>query len=249
MYDDTILRRPLKFESINSYLRNLKRRVVHPFPVSSVLNVTQPKPVEWVKCPNRPGFFFKSVLKIGTVKFFSTCEFQRNRFETFKVQRNSHILFFGGQDGKMSAYIHLSVLLSQPSVSLLRKKQWSPMWTHPSGHSVQLIAVGWHGDRQIYKLNIYRKVQNKKQALNYHSSAEHLVPGAEQLCARSEYWLHMCLKRSFKDSSFSFRKVSSPSVLFASWADSALANRPSTTQRMARPLMPKVADDRQQTQH
>lgn len=145
--------------------------------------------------------------------------------------------------------LHLSVLLSQPSVSLLRKKQWSPMWTHPSGHSVQLIAVGWHGDRQIYKLNIYRKVQNKKQALNYHSSAEHLVPGAEQLCARSEYWLHMCLKRSFKDSSFSFRKVSSPSVLFASWADSALANRPSTAQRMARPLMPKVADDRQQTQH
>lgn len=80
--------------------------------------------------------------------------------------------------------LHLRVLLSQPSVSLLRKKQWSPTWTHPSGHSVQLIAVGWHGDRQIYKLNIYRKVQNKKQALNYHSSAEHLVPGAEQLCAR-----------------------------------------------------------------
>lgn len=175
MYDDTILRRPLKFESINSYLRNLKRWVVHPFPVSFVLNVTQPKPVEWVKRPNRPGFFFKSILKIGTVKFFSTCEFQKNTFETFKVQRNSHILFFGGQDGEMSAYI---------LTFELRKKQWSPTWTHPSGHSVQLIAVGWHGDRQIYKLNISRKVQNKKQALNYHSSAEHLVPGAEQLCAR-----------------------------------------------------------------
>lgn len=106
--------------------------------------------------------------------------------------------------------LHLRVLLSQPSVSLLRKKQWSPTWTHPSGHSVQLIAVGWHGDRQIYKLNISRKVQNKKQALNYHSSAEHLVPGAEQLCARSEYWLYMCLKRSFKDSSFSLKRSALP---------------------------------------
>lgn len=123
MYDDTILRRPLKFESINSYLRNLKRWVVHPFPVSFVLNVTQPKPVEWVKCPNRPGFFFKSVLKICSVKFFSTCEFQKNTFETFKVQRNSHMLFFGGQDGEMSANILTFERTVKPTVGIVAEEK------------------------------------------------------------------------------------------------------------------------------
>lgn len=105
--------------------------------------------------------------------------------------------------------VHFVLLVNQSALMcLLRKKHWSPTWNHPWGHLVQLITV--RRDRQKKRNDLKTNIKftvtercwtcgigeqsiytsDELSSICWSLEEETTVPGAEQLAASSEYFLH-----------------------------------------------------------